>query len=415
MRFNAETSANDLLLAIVAKRIPEFAGFPKDDHSGGRVHPNSRMSASSKRLGRDYVLMGEKVSKDPYLEKLIGNLRSYGPASVRRNEQTTQTIHIGDVVVYEEEERRKVMSAVIGFKIVRSHSDAVVVQVQVQRLYSFHELLGIVDRLQHYRSKPKLVNVDFEKENSDLSADQDYIQARAEYCLLRSNLLSCFQHPQAAHKVIVMALSNFVTTIQANNVHKILHLSLHPDTVENVAPDGSAWPSAANVLKVLQSETVVYSHLLDTSKWKMHPIELPDTAMTESVLAAASQVFKTAQSATLRGLLGLIRRHIHDRMHRLVSKPGAGPQSAVANIPCTFAFFAYLVYITDAGEKVSVEWDKKSKAWRAHFRGPQSLHKHLGVGWESVSKEQFYAHVRGGIVLRYAHSNPTRPDLLCFE
>ena len=73
-RFNA----NDLLLAIVAKRIPVFAGFPEDDHSGGRVHPNSRMSASSKRLGRDYVLIGEKVSKDPYLENLMGNLRAMG-------------------------------------------------------------------------------------------------------------------------------------------------------------------------------------------------------------------------------------------------------------------------------------------------------------------------------------------------
>jgi len=339
----------------------------------------------------------------------MGDLRSYGPVSVRRNGQTTQTIHIGDVVVYEEDEGRKVMSAVIGFKIIRTRNDAVVVQVQVQRLYSFHELLGILDRLQHYRSKPNLVDVDFEKQNSHLSADQDYIQARADYCSLRSSLLSCFQHPQAAgaeHKVIVMALSNFVTTIQANNVHKIVHLSLHPDTVENVAADGSEWPSAANVLKVLQSETVVYGHLLDTLKWKMHPIELPDTGMTDSVLAAASQVFKTAQSATLRGLLGLVRRHIHDRMHRMVSKPGAGPQSAVARIPCTFEFFAYLVYITDAGEKVSVEWDKANKAWRAHFRGPQSLHKQLGTGWESVSKERFYARVTGGIVLRYAHSNP---------
>jgi hypothetical protein len=41
--FNAETSANDLLLAIVAKRIPEFAGFPENDDSCGRVHANSRI------------------------------------------------------------------------------------------------------------------------------------------------------------------------------------------------------------------------------------------------------------------------------------------------------------------------------------------------------------------------------------
>ena len=56
------------------------------------------------------------------------------------------------------------MSAVFGFKIVRSRSDhdAVVVQVQVQRLYSFHELLGIVYRFQQCSSKPKLVIVDFD-------------------------------------------------------------------------------------------------------------------------------------------------------------------------------------------------------------------------------------------------------------
>ena len=53
--------------------------------------------------------MGEKVSKDPYLEKRMGNLRSYGPVSV----------HIADVVVYGGEERCKVTSAVIGLKITK--------------------------------------------------------------------------------------------------------------------------------------------------------------------------------------------------------------------------------------------------------------------------------------------------------
>jgi hypothetical protein len=70
-----------------------------------------------------------------------------------------------DVVVYEENEGRKVMRAAIGFKIVCSRNNAVVVQAQVQRLYSFHELLGILDRLQHYRLKLNLVVADFEKKN----------------------------------------------------------------------------------------------------------------------------------------------------------------------------------------------------------------------------------------------------------
>ena len=71
-------------------------------------------------------------------------------------------------------------------------------------------------------------------------------------------------------------LSNYVTTIQANRIHKILI-----ETVENVVSDGStAWPSAANVSKVLHAETVVYSHMLDMSKWTLHPIELSKKSMT---------------------------------------------------------------------------------------------------------------------------------------
>ena len=42
---------------------------------------------------------------------------------------------------------------------------------------------------------------------------------------------------------------------------------------------------AANVSKVLHAaaETVVYSHMLDTSKWTLHPIELSKNSMTETV------------------------------------------------------------------------------------------------------------------------------------
>ena len=88
-------------------------------------------------------------------------------------------------------------------------------------------------------------------------------------------------------------------------------LAFHPETVENVVPDGSTWPTAANVFKVLHVETVVYSHMLDTSKWTLHPIDLSEKSMTWSVLAAASLNFKTGSSATLQGLLGTMRRHIH--------------------------------------------------------------------------------------------------------
>ena len=251
--------------------------------------------------------------------------------------------------------------------------------------------------------------MDLGAENRELSADENFIQARNEYESLKATLLTCFQHPQAPgaeHKIVVAVLSKYVTTILANQIHKILNLAFHPETVENVAPDGSTWPNAAIVSKVLHAETVVYSHMLDTSKWTLHPIELSEKSMTGSVLAAASLNFKTGSSATLRGLLGTMLRHIHAALVSIISKAGSSARSVVTYVPCPFEFFAYLIYITDADEQIEIEWIKKEKAWLAGFKGQQSLYKHLGVGWESVSKEERYVKVIGGINVRYSHRAP---------
>ena len=69
-----------------------------------------------------------------------------------------------------------------------------------------------------------------------------------------------------------------------------------------------------------------------------------------------------------------------------------------------------MIYITDADEQIGIEWIKEEKAWRACFKGQQSLHtgKHLGVGWESVSKAKRYAKVIGGINHRYTHRAPEK-------
>jgi hypothetical protein len=78
-----------------------------------------------------------------------------------------------------------------------------------------------------------------------------------------------FQHkqaPGAEHKIVVAVLSNFVVSIQANQIHKILHLAFHPNNVETVSPDGSVWPCVENMSKVLHEEAVVYSQMLDTAK-----------------------------------------------------------------------------------------------------------------------------------------------------
>ena len=70
------------------------------------------------------------------------------------------------------------------------------------------------------------------------------------------------------------------------------------------------------------------------------------------------------------------------------------------NVPCPFEFFAYLIYITDSDEQIGIEWIKKEKTWLPCFKSPQCLYKHLGVVWESVSKEELYVKVIGRINLR---------------
>ena len=80
VRIALSVSVNELLSSIVAKCIPNFTGFPEDDGSGGALHPNSRISSESSRLKKSHVLIGPKISADPYLDKFISHAKSYGPA-----------------------------------------------------------------------------------------------------------------------------------------------------------------------------------------------------------------------------------------------------------------------------------------------------------------------------------------------
>ena len=142
-----------------------------------------------------------------------------------------QTFHRGDVVYEEQGVENKVMGAVLGFKTASTRTDTCFVHVQVQRLslYSFHELLGIVDRLHchHCSTIAQIRNLDMWTLalKIELSADEIFIQARKEYASLKVTLLTCFQHPQAPeaeHKKVVAVLSNYVTTIQPTRSTRFL-------------------------------------------------------------------------------------------------------------------------------------------------------------------------------------------------
>jgi hypothetical protein len=131
-----------------------------------------------------------------------------------------QTIHLGDVVGLKGIcVQNRIMSAVIGLKTACTGNNKCVLHVNVWLLYSFHELF---DSLQNYSSDLKLTNVDLG------------IKSRI-ICNSRLHPWT----PGAEHKIVVAVLSNFVTTIEANQIHKILHLVFHSDTVEDVVPDRS--------------------------------------------------------------------------------------------------------------------------------------------------------------------------------
>ena len=67
-----------------------------------------------------------------------------------------------------------------------------------------------------------------------------------------------------------------------------------------------------------------------------------------------------------------------------------------------------ITIFTDSGNQIGIEWIKKEKAWLACFKALQSLYKHMGVGLESVSKEEQYVKVIGKINLRYIHRAPDK-------
>ena len=415
--FKPTETANEILLNIIERRDPGVLLNP--DGSGGSTGlQESRSANSSKRLREGFNPFSTQVQRtDPYLNYLLENVSSSGPTSLRRGQDHRTTIHAGDVVVYEESNAPgiQVMAAVMGFKAVRSNpGSAVNMRIFASRLYESQELFRIMDRLQSYRAAVRLQHVDFESQDHAqvLKDGDDFKKGLAAYTKLKlrfSEHFNDFQEQQ--HKIIQVALSDFITVISPDNVHDVLRLVLSPDILENVSPSNGDLPSPSNVSKLLHCKAVVYTHVLNTTTWMLRPIIRSEDDMIVQILPAVCQSIREAPPALVSGMLGALRRQIFLSISRLARGSFSDQRACVFEPTCSFSLFAYVVYVTQEPASVNISWKGSSKSWEARFKGPVALEAQLGVGWGNFqTADGIFLQVipESEVLLCYTHSHPDR-------
>ena len=415
--FKPTESVNDILYNIIERRDPGKLLTP--DGSGGGSIKESKSSNSAKRLRENFNPISTTVVRvDPFLTFLLDNMSSSGPTSLRRGQNHRTTIHAGDVVVYEEPNKPgiKVMAAVMGFRVARTNAagSAINMQIYATRLYGFKELFSILDNLQTYRGAARLKHVDFESQlhAADLRDAVDFQAGLAAHNILRSRLFECFNSfPDHEHKIIQVALSDHTTVISPDNVHDVLRLYLSDKIVENVSASGGILPSPSNISKLLHSTTVIYTHVLNTNTWMLSPIVRSEVDMVSQILPVVCQSLRASSPELVGSMLGALRRQIFTSLSRILHGAASDARSSVLEPSCTFSLFAYIVYVTQDPDSVSISWKNESKSWEAKFKGPGALEAQLGIGWGNLqSPDGPYVQVipESEVLLYYAHSHPDK-------
>ena len=409
-------NANNILLNIIERRDPGKLLIP--DSSGGSEIRESRSLITAKRLRENFNPISREVETvDPFVNYLLDTISSSGPTSLRRGQNHRTTIHVGDVVVFEEPNTPglKVMAAVMGFRAARTNSSGsdVNMLIYATRLYGFHELFRILDCLQTYRaSRLKHVDFDSQSPDADLKDADDFKAGLAAYTKLKTQLWECFSgFPDQEHKIVQVALSDHTTVISPDNVHDVLRLELSDKTLENVSACGGNLPSPPYISKLLHGTTVVYTHILNTKTWMLRPIVRSELDMVTQILPAVCQSLRTAPPALVNGMLGTLRRQIFTSLSRLAHGSASAERSSVFEPSCTFSLFAYVVYVTQDQDSVSISWKGESRSWEAKFKGPASLEAQLGVGWGNFqSADGPYVQVipESEVLLYYTHKNPDK-------
>ena len=437
LNFEEKNSAQDLLVKMLKQREPSL--LSPDDGSALALGSGGISSSSggkrSESLSHKHNFVGRDMSNDPYLDALrdrrkvplaCGSLRQNlisDTAIMQTRIDKLAAITIGDVVRYNEHvgrgEQRHVMAAVVAVASQRTRDENINLKLQVRRLYGYHELLRIFDSLASYRRNPKITALSYNvlkgEESADIpNDDNDLREARSAFKATEETVKIFFNGFNGLyHKVEVVALSDFETYISADQVHAVMHLTLHPDVLENVGPSPeSDWPQFSECREMLHVNTVVWKSFVNTNTWTLHHIKL-STASMQLVFSAVARAMCWTPQAVTWGLTCGFRRYIRDRLTRL-GQDNAQSRQAVLSVPCSFPLFAYLVMSTRSpgyteipDADFHVEWRPELKTWLATYQSPSLLDSHLGRHWGSIRlQEGRYIIVEGAVLMRYKHTKP---------
>jgi hypothetical protein len=133
--------------------------------------------------------------------------------------------------------------------------------------------------------------------------------------------------------------------------------------------------------------------------------------MIAQILPAVCQSIREAPPALVSGMLGALRRQIFSSISRLARGNFSDVRACVFEPTCSFHLFAYVVYVTQDPDSVTIAWKKASKSWEVRFKGPVALEAQLGVGWGNFqTADGIFLQVipESEVLMCYTHSHPDR-------
>ena len=355
-----DMSKEDIATAMLSRWAPHRLTNPD-------IVPRTDV-ASRRQARRSQSLDGRPVTSDSFLQAISRSTENAATYSVARD-NAAFGIHAGDAVKYWESQGagpKQVYGAVRGFKASALARRQVGIEVEIQRLYTQDELTSIMN---------------------GLSPAPDDMEQLGKH----------FETDRTVGPVLLMVvMSDWVNSVPLRSITEVHSLAVSYPTLESICvTEKSEDPTAFQL---------AYKSFLDTRRWTLHPIKLPDAQMN-LVLMVAAAPYKTGPRVLLQGALGSISKHIFALLSRIALASPADPRDAVLMIPCAFGLFAHIAM---GGPPCQLFWSSPRTTWTVEFARADDLCTMLGASWYRVSRPQnsTYTEVRGSVEIVYSHQTP---------
>ena len=434
VRFTDTMTANELLVSLLAKRDP--SSFPQASQLYAMAqHPSHGGGVRANFLREDHNIDGKEIAADPLLTFLrntrrdacaLGSVRQAIPGpehgvslDVFENAKLA-AINIGDVVQYKEVASLElVMAVVLGIRSKRDSRSGTVNVVHARRLYTYSELLKVLDSISSYRKNPKLTHVRFSETNADLQSDDDFKRALAQHQTLKRQLKNHFSSNLSQRVVLMTAVSDCDMFLRPDEIFRVLHATMNPKIYEKIDARPQAdpnWPTKEGARSMLGGVTVMWKSFLNTKRWTLHPIELTVESMVRDVLLFEGRTLYWAPQIVTRGLAGIFRRYVREKVRQLGSVDLQARQ-CVLSVPCCFSFFSHLLLSTrhsnnravDKNSELIMTWQDTTRTWTATWESPSLLDVQLGCNWGSMMlADGRIIQVTGPVVMSYSHNTPDK-------